>query len=66
MNDWYLSPKERVLARLHTSERGLTTHEAKIILDETGENTLKAGIFGTVPRSAGNYPYGCRCDLHDV
>ncbi len=31
MNDWYLSPKERVLARLHTSERGLTTHEAKII-----------------------------------
>lgn len=44
MNDWYLSPKERVLARLHTSERGLTTHEAKIILDETGENTLKEQI----------------------
>lgn len=44
MNDWYLSPKERVLARLHTSERGLTTHEAKIILDETGENILKEQI----------------------
>ena len=44
MSDWYLSPKERVLARLHTSERGLTTHEAKIILDETGENTLKEQI----------------------
>lgn len=44
MSDWYLSPKERVLARLHTSERGLTAHEAKIILDETGENTLKEQI----------------------
>ena len=44
MSDWYLSPKESVLARLHTSERGLTAHEAKVILDETGENTLKEQI----------------------
>lgn len=41
MNDWYQSPKEKILARLHTSENGLTSHEAEAILAQTGENTLK-------------------------
>lgn len=43
MKEWYQMTEQAVLERMHTSKDGLSSQEAKRLLEEKGENVLKEG-----------------------